>query len=176
MAFSTSKDRFYQCTACGKEYSQWQGQCHSCSSWNTIVEKEPIPASTVNTHKKHQASHKVSPLSLVDIPTQIQSRIKLPGSELNRVLGGGIMPGSIVLISGEPGIGKSSLLLRLASDICDIQEKKVLYVSGEESEEQVKQRCDRFQILKKSLFLLHETSLNSIIQFISDHVFAFVPP
>ena len=158
-------DATFVCSECGKEYSKWQGQCYSCHSWNTISEKAPTP-----TVKSSRSSYKgAHPLKLSEITPSAHSRILLKGKEINRIFGGGVVPGSLVLIGGEPGIGKSTLLLRIASDICQSR-GPVLYVSGEESEDQVKLRCDRLGISNPNLYLLHETNIDSIVQLVSQQV------
>lgn len=158
-------DATFVCSECGKEYSKWQGQCYSCHSWNTISEKVPTP-----TVKSSRSSCKgAHPLKLSEITPSAHSRILLKGKEINRIFGGGVVPGSLVLIGGEPGIGKSTLLLRIASDICQSR-GPVLYVSGEESEDQVKLRCDRLGISNPNLYLLHETNIDSIVQLVSQQV------
>lgn len=170
-SFSTEKSLLFQCKECGKEYSKWQGQCHGCNAWNSIIQKENQVIRS-QPHAKYASSsgHKVYVSKLQDISPKQQSRVVLDGIELNRVFGGGIVPGSMILIGGEPGIGKSSLLLRISSNICKKSSKGVLYVSGEESEEQVKMRCDRLGISNSNLYLLHETNLDSIL----NHIYQFV--
>ena len=153
------------CSECGKEYSKWQGQCYSCHSWNTISEKTPTPT----VHNGHSPYKGARPLKLDEITPSAHSRILLRGKEINRIFGGGVVPGSLVLIGGEPGIGKSTLLLRIASDICQSR-GPVLYVSGEESEDQVKLRCDRLGIASSNLYLLHETNIDAIVQLVSQQV------
>ena len=139
-------------------------------SWNSIVEKE-MEISTKPGHVTKFATRLLNPLSLKQIQPSAHSRIVLRGKELNRVFGGGVVPGSIILIGGEPGIGKSTLLLRIASDICNNRKDQgVLYISGEESEDQVKLRCDRLGVSENNLFLIHETNLDSILQLIYANV------
>ena len=158
-------DTAFVCSECGKEYSKWQGQCYSCHSWNTITAKTPTP-----TVRAGRSPYKgARPLKLDEITPSAHSRILLQGKEINRIFGGGVVPGSLVLIGGEPGIGKSTMLLRIASDICQSR-GPVLYVSGEESEDQVKLRCDRLGISNSNLFLLHETNIDSIVQLVSQQV------
>ena len=118
----------------------------------------------------HPTAKLVKPTKIKEIKPIAHSRFILRGSELNRVLGGGVVPGSLILIGGEPGIGKSTLLLQMASDICALGKASVLYVSGEETEDQVKLRGDRLGIDSESLSLLHETDLDSIIQYVYQHV------
>ena len=168
--FSVEKDPLYVCSSCGKQYSKWQGQCFSCHAWNTIKQAE---RSQSPTNKSVSATKQVSPAKLSEITSITHSRYCLKGTELNRVLGGGIVPGSIVLIGGEPGIGKSTLLLEISSDICMINKLNVLYVSGEESEDQVKLRCDRLGIRTDRLSLLHETNLDAVLEYVYQHV---LPP
>lgn len=129
----------YFCQNCGHESPKWLGRCPACQQWNTFVEELVV--------KTPAAQHRYSgipakPLLLHDIDSAGEYRITTPDAELNRVLGGGIVPGSLVLIGGEPGIGKSTLLLQVALHFKDVQ---VLYVSGEESGQQIKMRADRLQ-------------------------------
>ena len=160
----------YICQECGKGYTKWQGQCHACMSWNSIVEKEMRTPMKSGPGTKF-STRVLNPLSLKQIQPSAHSRIFLRGKELNRVFGGGVVPGSIILIGGEPGIGKSTLLLRIASDICNNRkDQEVLYISGEESEDQVKLRCDRLGVSESKLFLIHETNLDAILQLIYANV------
>ena len=167
-SFSAERDPLYVCSSCGKQYSKWQGQCFSCHAWNTIQQAE---RSQGPINKRPSSGKRVSPSKLSEINSIAHSRYSLKGTELNRVLGGGIVPGSIVLIGGEPGIGKSTLLLEISSDICMLDKLNVLYVSGEESEDQVKLRCDRLGIRTDRLSLLHETNLDAVLEYVYQHVF-----
>ena len=145
----------YFCQSCGTQHSQWQGQCKSCREWNTIVEEvvEKQPKSAINTDKQHI-------INIIEVETKDEPRIKTPSEELNRVLGGGIVLGSVTLIGGEPGIGKSTLLLQLALKM----KKKILYVSGEESTSQIKMRADRLtEMQNPNCFLFTETSMEKIL-------------
>ena len=145
----------YFCQSCGTQHSQWQGQCKSCREWNTIVEEvvEKQPKSAINTDKQHI-------INIIEVETKDEQRIKTPSEELNRVLGGGIVLGSVTLIGGEPGIGKSTLLLQLALKM----KKKILYVSGEESASQIKMRADRLtEMQNPNCFLFTETSMEKIL-------------
>ena len=145
----------YFCQSCGTQHSQWQGQCKSCREWNTIVEEvvEKQPKSAINTDKQHI-------INIIEVKTKDEPRIKTPSEELNRVLGGGIVLGSVTLIGGEPGIGKSTLLLQLALKM----KKKILYVSGEESASQIKMRADRLtEMQNPNCFLFTETSMEKIL-------------
>ncbi len=149
------KTVFY-CQNCGTQYSQWHGQCKNCGAWNTLAEEIYEKKSTHKTSDKKQ-NHIIN---IIEVETIEESRIKTNSEELNRVLGGGIVLGSVILIGGEPGIGKSTLLLQLALKM----KKKILYVSGEESASQIKMRADRLtDIQNPNCFLFTEVSVEKII-------------
>jgi len=158
---SKTKTTFF-CQNCGAQSAKWVGKCTSCGEWNTYVE-EVVHKESKNdklhifTANKKGESNK--PILLQDVGTQDYPRIQVPGKELARVLGGGIVPGSIVLFGGEPGIGKSTLMLQLALRLKNL---KVLYVSGEESEQQIRMRADRLGITTESCFILQETNTQNI--------------
>lgn len=144
------------CQSCGYESPKWLGKCPSCGEWNTFVEEKVIStAKGIN----RQNTSKIAPVKLSDIKTLDEPRLKLPSQELNRVLGGGLVMGSLTLIGGEPGIGKSTLLLQ---NILSIRNKKILYVSGEESASQLKLRADRLGKVAENTFILCETRLDNI--------------
>ena len=150
----------YFCQNCGTESPKWIGKCPSCSQWNTFVEE------TVQKDKgaSGYVSSKVGgakPIAIQEVEASKEERILVPDQELNRVLGGGIVPGSLVLIGGEPGIGKSTLMLQIALSLSN---KKVLYVSGEESAQQIKMRADRMKNNSENCFLLTETLTNDIFR------------
>ena len=156
-----SKTAFY-CQNCGNHFPKWLGQCSACKEWNTLVEevvynpkKAPIGLS------KNEASSK--PEKINEIDNSNNPRIRIKDEELNRVLGGGIVPGSLILIGGEPGIGKSTLLLQISLAL----KNKVLYVSGEESQQQIKRRADRMQDSSDSCYILNETNVETIIKHIN---------
>lgn len=155
-----SKSVFF-CTDCGNETPRWQGKCPACGAWNTIVEQEqtpsPIPRGTKADPKGE--SRRPSPLREVDCDSEIRFATGL--GELDRVLGGGAVKGSLVLVGGAPGIGKSTLLLQICSDLC--KNLRVLYVSGEESETQIKLRANRLGVDTENLFLLSETDLTVLL-------------
>lgn len=160
----------YYCQSCGAQSAKWVGKCSSCGEWNTYVE-EVIQKDTKNS-KLHLFSANKSggdrankPVLLQEIGTQEYPRIAVPGKELTRVLGGGIVPGSLVLFGGEPGIGKSTLMLQLALRLKNL---KVLYVSGEESEQQIRMRADRIGITTNTCFILQETNTQNIFQQIAE--------
>ena len=149
----------YFCQNCGSQYPQWLGQCKNCGNWNTLVEEIVEKQSKSHTYQIiGEGKQKVT--TIVDVEVNAEQRIKTPSEELNRVLGGGIVLGSVTLISGEPGIGKSTLLLQLALKM----KKKILYVSGEESASQIKMRADRLtEIQNPNCFLYTETSVEKIL-------------
>jgi len=148
----------FVCQNCGNESPKWLGRCSDCNEWNTYVETlvSPTPKAAPST-----SATQVQELSR--LPTNSVPRLALPLAEFNRVLGGGIVPGSMVLIGGDPGIGKSTLLLEVAGITAETV-GKVLYVSGEESAHQIKLRADRLGLRGEGLFLLPETDLQNIIE------------
>lgn len=145
----------FMCNECGYESNKWLGKCPGCGEWNTFVE-EIIEKKTKNKKKKKSKVGK--PKLLKDIKISDKDRMKTKISELDRVLGGGIVKGSLTLFGGDPGIGKSTLLLQVADKL----ESKILYVSGEESEMQIKLRAERLLVTNKKLNILAETNLNLI--------------
>lgn len=150
----------YFCQNCGYETPKWLGKCPSCNEWNTFVEEliqKQVPQ-VVAFSKSHETA---KPQSLSEITKQEHDRILFPDTELNRVLGGGIVPGSLILFGGEPGIGKSTLLLQIAITAPNL---KVLYVSGEESDQQIKMRSERIGVQNDSCFILTETNIQNIFQ------------
>lgn len=152
------------CSSCGYESAKWVGRCPSCGNWNTFVEEviQKDNGKPDNDWKQLRETKRESRVvALHEIADRPHDRIVTPDSELNRVLGGGIVPGSIVLIAGEPGIGKSTLFLQNALLMSGI---RVLYISGEESEQQIKMRADRLNIRHSEFFLLTETSVQVIFQ------------
>jgi len=150
------------CKNCGAESPKWIGKCPACGEWNTYIE-EPVATNSKATYKEFSDSpHKSVQIQKIgDIKSEDLPRIKLPSNELNRVLGGGLVPGSIILIGGEPGIGKSTLVLQ---NVLRIRSRKVLYISGEESAQQLKMRADRIagENIDCECYLVCDTSLNSI--------------
>lgn len=155
----------FYCQHCGAQYAKWQGKCAACGEWNTIAEEmAPLkqPSTTPwNTESPIHASGSNKPKLLQNIDYQAENRILCPDKEFNRVLGGGIVPGSLVLIGGEPGIGKSTLLLQIA---LMLPLERVLYISGEESEAQIKMRAARMAYQSDSCYVLNETSLHNVFQ------------
>lgn len=156
------KTRFV-CQVCGYETLKWFGQCPGCKEWNTLAEEKISPM-----QKKHRMTTMINPpQSILDIKTDKYERLQTFSGELNRVLGGGIVPGSLILIGGDPGIGKSTLLLQVADQIASTL-GKVLYVTGEESGNQIRLRAERLGISCRDLFIQPENNLFTIEQGISD--------
>ena len=147
----------FVCSECGYLSRKWLGKCPECGSWNTMVEEEDAPAPK-STGAKSIAMAKAQRLSDTELPAYMRSKTGM--GELDRVLGGGLVEGSVVLLSGEPGIGKSTLLLQI-SDVLS-RGKKVLYISGEESKGQLKLRAERLGVRTGELYILTETSLDGI--------------
>ena len=145
----------YVCQQCGYSQVGWAGKCPNCSTWGSLV--ETLIATGERERGKAKGQKKVEPISLTAIPSKKTSRLSTKISELDRVLGGGLVPGQVVLIAGEPGIGKSTILLQLADKI-----GSTLYISGEESAGQVKVRADRLGVKSKSLKFLEETDVDAI--------------
>ena len=147
------------CTNCGHQHAQWQGQCSSCKAWNTLQEELLEKPKTTATWQDSSRTQKAKPVRIQDVAVDAVARISSGDVELDRVLGGGIVPGSIMLVGGEPGIGKSTLLLQVAIAVAG----KVVYVSGEESEQQIKLRSARVTEESSECFLLTETNAQSLL-------------
>lgn len=153
----------YICTECGNESNGWQGQCSFCGAWNSIVEQKVAPAPKESDDTRRRVTPLARPVPLSEVGTQNYSRIHSGSRDLDRVLGDGIVLGSLILISGEPGIGKSTLIVQAANHIAGTY-GKVLYVSGEESEEQVKLRADRVcGKISENLYIFPETNLENVL-------------
>lgn len=154
-----SKKIFY-CTNCGNEALQWSGKCSYCNQWNTLKEKTLEAVSSKNSTREDQNASKV-PVKFSSIDPSNDVRLVLKDNELNRVLGGGLVPGSLILIGGDPGIGKSTLMLQLALTNPGL---KIIYVSGEESERQLKMRAERFSVSSSDFLIYTGTSTSKIRQ------------
>ncbi|MDH3382335.1 MAG: bifunctional adenosylcobinamide kinase/adenosylcobinamide-phosphate guanylyltransferase, partial [Flavobacteriaceae bacterium] len=158
-----TKTSFF-CQSCGTQFAKWSGQCTSCHEWNTIVEeiiqKEAKREWAVNTSVKKA----VKPQRISEIELSEQDRISTKSEELNRVLGGGLVRGSVVLVGGEPGVGKSTLLLQIAM----LSNHKILYVSGEESLTQIKMRSERLKENNPNCYILTETNTQNIFRNIEE--------
>ena len=152
-----AKKSVFFCQNCGHEESKWLGQCPACKEWNTFVEEKvtSVKAGTVRDKKEAQI------VTLSSVETDEDERMMTEMAELDRVLGGGIVPGSLVLVGGDPGIGKSTLLLQVCQRLAAMN-KKILYISGEESLKQIKLRANRMGDFSHTLFLLCETNLDMI--------------
>lgn len=163
-----AKTLFY-CTECGNETAKWAGQCPACKAWNTLVERPAEP-------KKKSAAASASggglragrgrPRPMGEVETTQELRFATGMSELDRVLGGGAVEGSLVLVGGAPGIGKSTLMLQICDNLCRFA--KVLYVSGEESERQIKLRAERLHVRGEGMYLLAETSLEDVLEAVNE--------
>jgi len=147
------------CRNCGNESPKWIGKCNACGEWNTYSEETIVTGKTnkASVHSKWDVKSK--PVAIQDIVAGKEQRIDMQNAELNRVLGGGLVPGSLILIGGEPGIGKSTLMLQVALALNNV---KVLYISGEESQQQIKMRADRIGIHNDNCYILAETSTSDI--------------
>lgn len=152
----------FVCSDCGAEYSRWSGKCPSCNAWNTLTEE------VRSTEKPHAAAsryvqsaqNRVQPITQVKSGEEERTQTRI--AELDRVLGGGIVKGSLILIGGDPGIGKSTILLQISGQLC--QNSRLLYVSGEESDKQIKLRANRLSVASDQLLLLTETNMDTIIE------------
>lgn len=159
------KTIFY-CQNCGGQHSKWQGQCSSCKEWNTLVE-EVIQKPDQKDWKAQlvrEVKRTPKPLKVADIEISNETRLNTNNAELNRVLGGGLVPGSLTLLGGEPGIGKSTLLLQISLNL----KQKTLYVSGEESQQQIKMRAERINPNPANCYILTETKTQNIFKQIEE--------
>ena len=152
-----AKKSIFFCQNCGHEENKWLGQCPMCKEWNTFVEEKVSSAKTSSLKDKKEAQI----VTLSSVSTEEDERMQTTIKELDRVLGGGIVPGSLVLVGGDPGIGKSTLLLQVCQKLSAMK-KKVLYISGEESLKQIKLRANRMGDFSEYLYLLCETNLDII--------------
>ena len=189
-SFSTSKLNAYVCSSCGSKYMRWQGQCPVCKEWNTITEQEHDSIESTNRIQSHLQktngkSHSMKTVSIQDLKGTQHLRYQLSSKEINRVFGGGLVKDSVTLIGGEPGIGKSTFLLQLCNDLCsmlmmrnpskdvDSCHLNVLYVSGEENMNQIYIRSNRLNTLSKSLYISHETNLDTVLNYLQEHAVCF---
>ncbi|PYR93689.1 MAG: DNA repair protein RadA [Acidobacteria bacterium] len=157
------------CQECGAQSSKWLGRCAECGAWNSLVEERPVPAiagagaAAASAGSRYALAATAGPRLYEEIDTVVSERLSTGIGEFDRVLGGGVVPGSLVLIGGEPGIGKSTLLLQAASHFANTT-GPVLYSSGEESEHQIKSRGERLGVARAPLYLLAETCLERILE------------
>lgn len=163
---SNKVKNIFFCSNCGHESAKWLGKCPACGEWNTFVE-EKVVVSKKSSIKGKQGGlvESSSPIKISEIEINDEVRIHMPSEELNRVLGGGLVAGSLTLIGGEPGIGKSTLILQ---NILSIRNKTILYISGEESASQLKLRAERIGKVADNTFILCETNLESIFNHIEN--------
>ena len=153
------------CQNCGAQHPKWQGQCNTCNEWNTIVE-EVVQTEEKRNWKQNTTVKKANKaLTIAQIEIEKEQRINTFNNELNNVLGGGLVPGSVILLGGEPGIGKSTLLLQIALQM----KQKVLYVSGEESQSQIKMRSERLEAKNLNCFIFTETNTQNIFKAIEEN-------
>src|SRR5262245_23160678 len=165
----------FACQECGAQSAKWVGRCPDCGAWNSMVEERPVPAAVVAgaSEKRYALAAASGPQLYAEIDTVVAERLSTGIGEFDRVLGGGVVPGSLVLIGGEPGIGKSTLLLQAAAHFAQTI-GSVLYCSGEESEHQIKSRGERLGIERAPLYILAETCLERILEEIARLKPAFI--
>jgi len=169
------KKTLFECQACGFQSPRWVGKCTSCNQWETMIElsSEQIKFLKETSGNRSSASSLSKAKPITEIEEDNVTRFPSGSTELDLVLGGGIVPGSLTLIGGSPGIGKSTLLLKIAGNLAQTN-KKVLYVSGEESAGQIKLRANRLDANHNKLYLLPEISLSTVLSEISNHAFEFI--
>ena len=155
-----AKTLFY-CTECGNETAKWAGKCPACGAWNTIVEQPERPKGTGKGASVRGGMTRRRACPVTDLTADEEIRFPTGMGELDRVLGGGAVKGSLVLVGGAPGIGKSTLMLQICSKLCEFS--KVLYISGEESEHQLKLRAKRLHVESQQLLVLSETNLGDVL-------------
>ena len=160
-----AKTMFY-CTECGNELPKWAGQCPACKAWNTIVEQPAEPKRKGPAAPAGEGRGRARPRLMDQVETTRELRFQTGMNELDRVLGGGAVQGSLVLVGGAPGIGKSTLMLQICQNLCKFA--KVLYVSGEESERQIKLRAERLGVDGRQLYLLAETSMEDLTEAVGE--------
>ncbi len=162
-----AKATIFFCQNCGNESTKWMGQCPACHEWNTFVEEPVAPKNVTKGVARPGGRGSAKPSSLKAIEITETARMSTEIAELDRVLGGGIVAGSLVLVGGDPGIGKSTLLLQVCRNLA-AKNKKILYVSGEESLQQIRMRADRMGEFGESLYLLCETNLGTVREAIEE--------
>ena len=161
-----AKTTVFYCTECGNETTKWAGRCPSCGAWNSIVEQRSPAKSAAAGKGKGSALSRAKAHPIGDLSAEAELRFSTGMGELDRVLGGGAVKGSLVLVGGAPGIGKSTLMLQICSQLC--LANKVLYVSGEESPHQLKMRAARLNVVGERLFVLSETCLGDVLESVNE--------
>jgi DNA repair protein RadA/Sms len=156
------KSTLFECQHCGFTSSRWMGKCTNCGTWDSLVELNETEQEVLKQTNSTNASVHAKALSIVDIKEEDITRFSSNDIELDLVLGGGIVPGSMTLIGGSPGVGKSTLLLKIGANVATTG-RKVLYVTGEESTSQVKLRANRLNANEKNLYLLSEIKLQQVL-------------
>ena len=159
---SPKAKKVFYCTQCGNETPKWQGQCSACGAWNTVVEQPAEVSRKAASPRRSVGVGRSRPQAIRDVETTDELRFETGLGELDRVLGGGAVKGSLVLVGGAPGIGKSTLMLQICDSLCRFA--NVLYVSGEESQRQIKLRAERLKVRGEGLYLLSETNLEDIVE------------
>lgn len=167
------KKTLFECQACGFQSPRWMGKCTSCHEWETMVELSATQIKFLEESAKKTSTTLTKATPITQIKEDTITRFSSGSRELNLVLGGGIVPGSLTLIGGSPGVGKSTLLLKIAGNLAH-QNQKVLYVSGEESSGQIKLRANRLQANHDNLYLLSEISLHTIVSEIHDQSYELI--
>ncbi len=155
------RDTIFYCQNCGHESAKWMGQCPGCKEWNTFIEEKSIASKTSKGSTGQSRQQDIVPAALSEVTVSDSERISAGITELDRVLGGGIVPGSLILVGGDPGIGKSTLLLQVCRNLA-VSQREILYISGEESLQQIKIRANRIGKFSDTLKLLCETNLATI--------------
>ena len=157
----------FYCTECGNETPKWAGKCPACGAWNTVVEQEAAPKTRGGgSVAGRNVFHTVKAINLTEVDTREEVRFPTGMGELDRVLGGGAVKGSLVLVGGAPGVGKSTLMLQICGSLC--RANRVLYVSGEESVRQLKLRAQRLGVSSGNLLVLSETGLEDVLRSVSE--------
>lgn len=162
------KSSLFECQFCGWQSPKWLGKCTNCGSWDSLIELKPSQIKITQTLKNTSSSA----IPITEVSFETITKFSSYEEELDIVLGGGIVPGGLYLIGGSPGVGKSTLLLKIAGNIATKAQKKILYVSGEESAGQIKMRASRLGAESQNLFLLNEINLNSITQALEEQEYA----
>jgi len=155
----------YTCTECGAQFPKWQGRCTECGTWNTLVEET---YSDRKSRTQRSGSHSKPPTTVSKLQSRPLSRLSTNIGEFDRVVGGGFIPGGVVLLGGNPGIGKSTLMLQVLGEIADVHDSQVCYFSGEESEQQIGSRAERLAVTSGNVLISNENQVESILSILND--------